>query len=214
MKITVGIVDNDLLFVKALCILIDDSFENCQVIVEGRSGNELLNKLEQTRLLPDIVLLDVNMPDNDGIAVATLISEKYPSIKLCALSSHDEDNIIINMIKAGCSAYLLKDTHPNELEKALHEIEAKGFYNGDVSNINYQRLIKKAHNTSEIVISEKEKIFLQLACSDLTYKTIASKMNLAERTIDGYRESLFEKMNVQSRVGMVLEAVRRGMVNI
>lgn len=209
MKITVGIVDDHQLFVKSLSVLIN-SFENCQVVVDGISGEEIINKLLRLQTLPDLILLDVSMPGMDGIEVAKLISEKYPSIKLCALSSKDDDYTIINMIKAGCSAYLLKDTHPDELEKALSEIDAKGFYNGDVSNINYRRLIKKAQEEDEFLISAREKAFLQLACSDLTYKAIASKMNLAERTIDGYRESLFLKMNVQSRVGMVMEAIKKG----
>ena len=119
------------------------------------------------------------------------------------------------MIRAGCSAYLLKDIHPDELEKALLEISETGYYNSDASSVNFRRLVRKAMSSNDVVtITDKEKKFLQLACSDKTYKQIASEMGLAERTIDGYRESLFEKLNVQSRVGMVLEAVKRELVKI
>jgi DNA-binding NarL/FixJ family response regulator len=129
-----------------------------------------------------------------------------------ALSQNDSDKTIIGMIKAGCCAYLLKDTHPNELEKALHEIYTTGFYNADASNINFRRLLQ--FEKDALKITDKEKMFLQLACSDRTYKQIAAEMFLSERTIDGYRESLFQKLNVQSRVGMALEAIRRELVSL
>jgi len=122
---------------------------------------------------------------------------------------NDEDKIIIDMIRAGCCAYLLKETHPDELEKALQEINAKGYYNGDASNINFRR----QHTEKEAVtINDKERVFLKHACTDLTYKQIASLMNLSERTIDGYRETLFGKFKVQSRVGLAMEAIRKGLV--
>jgi DNA-binding NarL/FixJ family response regulator len=154
------------------------------------------------------------MPVMDGPKTAAAISEKYPQIHLVALSMKDDDTTIINMIRAGCCAYLLKDIHPNELEKALNEIYKHGYYNADVSNINYRRLLKKTQEDEKLSITERELTFLKLACSDLTYKQIADKMNLAERTIDGYRESLFAKLKVQSRVGMVLEALRRDLVSL
>jgi len=154
----------------------------------------------------------VNMPVMDGIATATWLNENYPEIKLVALSQNDGDKAIIDMLKAGCCAYLLKDTHPNELEKALNEIYEKGFYNADASNINFRRFLQLEKET--LNITEKEKKFLQLACSDMTYKQIASIMMLSERTIDGYRESLFQKFKVQSRVGLVLEALRRQLVTL
>jgi DNA-binding NarL/FixJ family response regulator len=125
---------------------------------------------------------------------------------------NNDDKTIIDMIKAGCCAYLLKDTHPNELEKALNEIADKGYYNADVSNLNFRRLLQAERET--ISLTEKEKRFLQLACSDKTYKQIAAEMNLSERTIDGYRESLFLKLKVQSRVGLCLEGIRKKIVDL
>jgi DNA-binding NarL/FixJ family response regulator len=147
----------------------------------------------------------------NGIETATWLTATYPAIKLVALSMNDSDKIIISMIKAGCCAYMLKDTHPNELEKALIEVNSKGYYNGDLSNINFRRLL---NIEPELKVTDKEKQFLKLACSDLTYKQIASEMGLSERTIDGYREALFQKFKVQSRVGLALEAIRRDIVKL
>ncbi len=160
------------------------------------------------------MLVDVNMPVMDGIATCKWLSEHYPTVKLIALSMNDTDTAIIDMIKAGCCAYLLKDTHPNELEKALQEVVTKGYYNADVSNINFRRLLVKSGEQSAVVLTEKEKQFLSYACSELTYKQIAAEMHLSERTIDGYREALFQKFHVQSRVGLCLEALRKGFAKL
>ncbi len=211
MRINIGIADDQRLFLKSLGALIN-SFPSFDVILDALNGEELLQKLVDGEKQPDILLIDVNMPVMDGVGTARNISQKYPLIKMAALSMKDDDTTVINMIKAGCCAYLLKDIHPDELEKALMEIYIKGFYNADAINVNYRRLI--VHAQQEQALTEKEKIFLQLACSDRTYKQIASEMNLSERTIDGYRESIFAKFNVQSRVGMVLEAIRKNMISI
>ena len=213
MKIKLGIADDHQLFVKSLTILIE-SLNDFQVVVDAVNGQELLHKLSTLAVPPDLLLIDVNMPVLDGPSTALIISQKYPAIKLVALSMKDDDTTIISMIKGGCCAYLLKDIHPDELDKALHEIHARGYYNSDAYNINYRRLILHAGREKDVMLSEKEKIFLQLASSDLTYRQVAAEMHLSERTIDGYRESVFEKLNVQSRVGMVMEGIRRGVVKV
>jgi DNA-binding NarL/FixJ family response regulator len=210
MKISVGLVDDHQLFLKSLGLMIEN-FKECKVAVMAMNGKELQEKISSNEL-PDIILIDVSMPVMDGIATAKWISQNYPFIKLVALSMNDSDRTIIEMIRAGCCAYLLKDTHPNELEKALHEIYAKGYYNSDFINVNYRRLLQEQNDP--LNITENEKLFLQLACSDLTYKQIGAQMNLSERTIDGYRENLFHKFKVQSRVGLVLEAIRKNCVKL
>jgi len=211
MKISIGIVDDHQLFLKSLSLMLQ-SFNNYDVVIEAANGKDLQEKMNDKTRVPEIMLIDVNMPVMDGIATASWINQNFRSVKLVALSQNDGDKTIIGMIKAGCCAYLLKDTHPNELEKALNEIHTKGFYNADVSNINYRRLLQFEKDT--LNITDKEKAFLKYACSDLTYKQIAMQMNLSERTIDGYRESLFHKLKVQSRVGLALEAIRRELVRL
>ena len=213
MKITIAIADDHQLFLKSVGLLIEN-FENFEIVAEALNGESLLHKLQGLTELPDIILIDVNMPVLNGAATAARISEKYPQVKLVALSMKDDDTSVLDMIRAGCCAYLLKDMHPNDLERALIEIHNTGYYNADRSNIRFRKLLSSRQNQEKILLSEREKVFLQLSCSDLTYKQIADRMHLAERTIDGYRESLFQKLNVQSRVGMVLEALRRNLVSL
>ena len=213
MNITLGITDDHQLFLKSLSLLIS-SLEDFTIVVEAMNGKDLIEKLSAKKIEPDIILLDVNMPVMDGRQTAEYLAEKFPAIKLVALSMKDDDDTIISMIRAGCCAYLLKDIHPEELNKALHEIYKKGYYNSDAANINYRRLLQHQEKQNELQLTDKEKQFLQLACSDATYKQIAAVMHVSERTVDGYRENLFKKLNVQSRTGMALEAIRRNLVSI
>ncbi|MFC4261373.1 response regulator [Ferruginibacter yonginensis] len=209
--IRVGIVDDHQLFVKSLSLMLA-TFKDVEVSIEANSGADLQQQLHPNTL-PDIILLDVNMPIMNGVETAKWVTANFPTIKLVALSMNNDDNDIINMIKAGCCAYLLKDTHPNELEKALIDIHQKGFYHSDMSNINFRRILQIQQQAS-IQLTERELQFLQYACSDLTYKNIASLMNVSESRVDAYRERLFEKLQVQSRVGLCLEAVRKKLISL
>ncbi len=210
MKIAIGIIDDHQLFLKSLGLMLR-SFNDYEVVLEALNGKDLQDKMMRGNHVPSIMLIDVNMPLMNGVETAKWLTTHYPEIKLVALSMNDADSFIIDMIKAGCCAYLLKETHPDEFEKALREINSKGFYNAGASNLNLKLL---ASTKETVTITEKEKIFLQHACSDLTYRQIAALMFLSERTIDGYRESLFGKFKVNSRVGLAMEAIRRGLITV
>ncbi|SEM65393.1 DNA-binding response regulator, NarL/FixJ family, contains REC and HTH domains [Mucilaginibacter gossypiicola] len=210
MKITIGIADDQQLFLKSLSNLIS-SFNDFEVVIEALNGEELLKDIGILKTLPDIILIDVQMPVMDGPTAVAKIAAGYPSIKTVALSMKEDDHSILRMLRAGCSAYLLKDLHPKELERALLEVRETGYYNSDTLSVHYRRLLRK-QDSNEITLTDREKAFLKLACSDFTYKEIASKMFLSEKTIDGYREALFVKLNVKSRTGMALEAIRQNLV--
>jgi DNA-binding NarL/FixJ family response regulator len=211
MKITIGIADDHNLFLSSLRILIN-SIPPFEVILEALNGEELLTGLKQGGPQPDILLLDVGMPVLNGIKTAEAIAKDYPAIKTVALSMKADELSIISMLKAGCCSYLLKEIGPDELKEALTEIYSHGYYNTDAINFNHRRLSQKSAEVLAPVFTAREKEFLKHACSDLTYKEIATLMFVSERTIDGYRDTLFQKMNVKSRVGMALEAIRRNMV--
>ncbi|HCW08633.1 MAG TPA: DNA-binding response regulator [Cytophagales bacterium] len=211
MKIRIGTVDDHQLFSKSLGMMLA-SFQNFEVVLDAINGLDLQEKIKKLQKKPDILLIDVNMPLMNGVQTANWMKENFPDVKLAALSMNDNDQSIIEMFSAGCCAYLFKDTHPDDFELALNQIYTIGYYNSDPNLIN---LRKKSSALNETVqLSEKEKQFLLHACSEKTYEQIAKAMSVSERTVDGYRESVFRKLSVQTRTGMALEAIRRGYIKL
>jgi len=188
------------------------------VLFEADNGKEFIEKLKKDNL-PDIVLLDINMPQMDGYDTAAWIKRNHPEIRILALSMYDDENAIIRMLKNGAGGYILKDTEPAELKKAMDAVCSKGFYYSEMVT---GRLIHSIHSMQEenspakavAGLNERELEFLKLAATELTYKEIAEQMHLSPRTIDGYRDDLFEKLNIRSRVGLVLFAIKNGIVRL
>jgi two-component system invasion response regulator UvrY len=187
------------------------------VAFEADNGRELLGRLRD-KALPDIVLMDINMPEMDGYDATQWLKENYPSVKVIALSMYDDENAIIRMLRCGARGYLLKDSDPAELKSAINAVLTKGFYHSEmvtgklIHTINH--IDEPAHASVKdlLGLNAREIDFLKLACTEMTYKEIAEQMNLSPRTIDGYRDALFEKLQVRSRVGLVLFAIRQGIV--
>jgi len=213
-KIQVGIVDDHSLLRKALAKLID-SFENYSVLFEGDNGKEIKVKITQ-HIVPDIILLDVNMPDMDGYETVRWLHKNYPQIKVLALSMSSDENTIIRMLRLGAKGYIMKNIEPEELKVALDSIMKKDFYLSEyISGKIISGLHKDLGNPEDpVILSDKEKEFLRLICSELTYKDIADKMFISPRTVDNYRNTLFDKLKVRTRVGLVMFAIKNGLVDI
>lgn len=208
----VGIVDDHLLFAQSLQRLID-GFEHFQVAFMARNGNDLIHKLDMAKKSPDLLLLDINMPVMNGFETMGWINDHCPDLKVLALSMDDEEETIIQMLRLGCKGYLLKDIHPDTLETALHEVLNKGHYYTDhVTKALLTGVNKKENPHQELTFSERELEFMTYACSDKTYKEIASDMFLSPKTIDNYRDTLFKKLEVRSRIGLVLYALKHNIV--
>ena len=215
-SIKVALVDDHQLFRKGIAELIN-SFANYFILFEASSGLELQEKISPTNL-PDIIIMDVNMPGMDGFQTMSWLNNHYNNIPVLTLSMLDDEETIVRMLKHGVKGYLLKDAHPNELHEAMDTLINKGFYYTDLVT---GRLIhsicndKENHDNSKShKLSEKEINFLKLCCSELSYKEIADKLFISPRTADGYRDKLFEKLDIKSRVGLVLFAVKNGFVTI
>lgn len=211
------IADDHAMFRKALCMLIE-SFPQYTVLFDAENGVDFTEKLNADNL-PDIVLLDIAMPKMDGYDTASWIRQHYPEIKVLALSTMDSELAIIKMIKSGARGYVLKDAEPAELKLAFSEVLAKGFYyNGLVTQKILQHINSAFDNSKQLHallnLSEREVEFLNHVCSEKSYQQIAKEMFLAERTIDGYREALFKKLQVSSRVGLVLYAIKNNIVQL
>ncbi|UII19357.1 response regulator transcription factor [Fulvivirga ligni] len=212
MKYKVVVVDDHILFAQALENLVN-TFDQFQVLYHMKNGQELLDKLENKDNIPDIALMDINMPVLNGIETMKALNTKFPDIKVLALSMDNDEHTIIKMLKAGAKGYLLKDIHPTTFHNALKTVIKKGFYYSDeVANTVMTSMHKP--ETEEIHLKDREIEFLKLVCTEKTYKEIASEMFLSPKTIDGYRESLFDKLQVKSRIGLVIYAIKHNIYSV
>lgn len=211
-KTSIVLVDDHSLFRKGMFELIN-KFENYIVIWEAGNGKELI-KLIKDNPHPDVILLDVAMPEMDGFETASWLKVNHPAIKILILSMFDQEETIIKMLKLGVNGFVLKDSEPEELKEALDQIISKGFYYSDIVCGTMANSIKSETKKNQLSLNDREIRFLELASSELTYKEIADIMCLSYRTIDGYRDSLFVKLNVKSRVGLALYAIRNGIAKV
>lgn len=204
------IVDDHLLFSQSLELLIN-SFKDFEVINRFENGKVFISYLQDNiDTDADLILLDVNMPVLDGVSTMKWIKENRPELKVIALSVNDDEEVIIKMITNGAKGYLLKDTSPEIFKDAIVSVIEKGFYFTELVS---GMLVKKANEDSKKVnLKEKEIVFIKHACTEKTYKEIASEMCLSPKTIDGYRECLFDKLEIKTRIGLVLYAIKHKIV--
>jgi two-component system, NarL family, invasion response regulator UvrY len=211
-KHQVVLVDDHTLFRKGIAELVNN-FENYSVIWEASNGKEFLNNLKMYPV-PEIVILDIAMPVMDGFETAYFLKTKYPDIKILVLSMLDSENSIIKMLKIGVHGYILKDATPSEFKTALDEIMEKGSYYSEIvvetmaNNIATDKRKHPIPVSISLQLTNREKQFLELVCTELTYKEIAEKMFITESTADHYRNDLFNKLKVKSRVGLVIYAIK------
>jgi len=212
--IRVALADDHVLLRSALASLID-SFGDCRVIHQSNNGKELLDWFKNG-LAPDVAILDLNMPEMDGYETARLIQKKFPGVNVLMLTMYDSELSLIRLLQAGVRGFLKKDIHPSELKFAIHSVMNAGYYYsnhtaGKLANL-FRSSDEKKNFLQNLMLTEQELQFLKLACSDLTYKEVAQKMNLNPRSVDNLRDQLFTKLDVKSRVGLAMVAIKNGVV--
>jgi two-component system, NarL family, invasion response regulator UvrY len=213
-KIKISLADDHVLLRNALANLID-GFGNCMVIQQCGTGREITESII-TGNIPDVVILDLNMPDMDGFETADWLRHHKPDVHVLMLTMYDSELSLIRLLQTGVRGFLKKDIHPDELKFAIQSVMQSGYY---YSNHTTDKLVNLFRNNAEgsmglqkAMLSFQELEFLKLACSDLTYKEIAQQMHLNPRSVDTLRDQLFTKLAVKSRVGLAMVAVRHGVV--
>lgn len=213
MKKSIVIVDDHILIAKALEGIIGN-FNEFEVIYVCENGKDLIQKLEEGNAIPDIILLDISMPIMDGFETAVWLTKNHPEIKIMALSMQGDDNSVIKMIKSGAKGYLLKNTHPRDLETALTRLNSDGFFYPDwASKIIFSNLNKETESEIAVRISDREKEFLKYTVTELSYKEIADRMCCSPRTVESYRDQLCDKLDLKTRVGLAVFAIKNGFAN-
>jgi len=213
---TIALADDHVLLRNGLASLIKNFGH--EVLFEANNGEDVM-KLVQGGKEPDLILMDINMPVKDGYETSSWLRENFPDVKVLALSMLDDENAIIRMIKNGARGYLLKESEPGELRDAINAVLQKGFYYSEMVTGRLVHSISghdtESYNSQQVIqLTDREIDFLKLACTEMTYKEIASEMHLSPRTIDGYRDALFLKLDIKTRTGLVIYAIKNGIVKI
>ncbi len=219
-KIKIALADDHQLIRKGLRLLFE-SFGKFEIIFEASNGQELITWLDSVPAKPDIVVIDVGMPFMDGFETASVINNTFIAIKIVALSVYDDMHSVNKMIESGAHAYLLKDAAPDVVHDTLLQVYKNGFYYSQhvVDSIMNSKLAAIEQNQNKRtgiiikpieILTKREKEFIKLCCSEYTYKEIADKMSVSQRTVDGYREAVFSKLDLKSRTGIVLFAFNQG----
>lgn len=215
-RINIAIADDETLFRKGIQILVE-GFEDMHVFLEAENGQALLDQLAQIELMPDIILLDLNMPVLDGVETAKVLQRDFPQLKFIILSSYFSKAFIINMIELGASGYLAKNSLPEEVERTIREVANKGFSYGDkVMEVIRENMVKKtkAKPTFAPTLTERETEILQLVCEQYTAAEIAEKLFISPRTVDGHRNNLLQKLNCRNTAGLVVYALQNQLVKM
>jgi DNA-binding NarL/FixJ family response regulator len=216
MRIKVALVDDHVLLRNALGTLIDRS-EACEVVMQASNGREMMDALN-TDTIPDVLLLDMNMPDIDGYESANWLRDHHPQIKVLMLTMYDSELALIRLLQSGVKGFMKKDIHPTELIQAIQSVMANGFYYSPQTSSKLAGLFRESADRNsllnKVMLDQQELEFLKLVCSEMTYKEIAQCMGMNPRSIDGIRDNLFNRLDVKSRVGLAIYAIRHGLVSL
>lgn len=218
MPVTVAIADDHVLFRKGLITILelDDDLE---VIYDVDNGKELIEKLDAQ--IPEVILMDLKMPIMDGMEATKQIKAQNPEVKILILSMYDEEKFIIHCLELGANGYLLKNTDPDEVVKAIHTVVAKDFYfNNHISTVMLKGLNQKTRAKGKpqfgngVELTKREMEILGLICKELTTPEIAEKLFISNRTVEGHRKNLLEKTGAKNTAGLVVFALKNELVEI
>jgi len=211
----VYIADDHTLFRKAMVALLQ-TFERVAIVKDAENGKELISLVKAE--VPDVAIVDLEMPIMDGSATCEQLIARYPAVKLIILTMHDSNKFILHMMDMGVHAFLLKNAEPEELEKALYSVIEKDFYHNDlVANVLRKNVKEKVPRNKPLFqqaeLTEREREILVLICQELTMKEIGQRLFLSENTVRNHRVNIMDKVGVNNIVGLVKFAYEVGIVS-
>jgi DNA-binding NarL/FixJ family response regulator len=211
--IQVAIAEDQRLFRECLVSLLN-GFQNIEVGIEAANGKELIQQIEATPTVPQVVLLDLTMPEMNGLDTTRYLKKRFPDIKIIILSVHSEERHIVHMVGEGINGYLVKNSELSEVVRAVEAVRDKGFYfNESVLKAIHSGMAQKhekSYNPNS-PLTTREKEILELICQELTTSEIAEKLFLSVRTVDGHRNNLLEKTGARNTAGLVIYALRNNL---
>jgi DNA-binding NarL/FixJ family response regulator len=213
-EILIAIVDDHTLFRQGISSILLE-YEEIRIVFDAANGTEMKEKIA-THPVPNVVLMDITMPKVNGYDATRWLKQHYPSVKVLALSMFEEDEPIIKMLRCGAGGYILKESTAADLVFAIKSIAEHDYFLNNQVTGKLIRSLQEDKKSPNVVngLTANEVKFLERCCSEFTYKEIATQMNLSVHTIDNYRDALFEKLDLKSRTGLVLYALKNNIASI
>lgn len=216
--IHIAIAEDQILLRKAMAELLEME-SDITIVYEANNGRELLRYLDQPAIQIDLVLTDLEMPEVGGLEVIRQLKERRPSLPVVVLSSHEEEATILTAIQSGAKGYLRKNAHPDEVLRVIRSVMEHGFYfNEEISKLLLRGLIDNtlpiARSEQKELLTKRESEVLVLICQELTNKEIAEQLHLSPRTVESYRKNMLEKVGAKNTVGLVIYAIKQGIINL
>jgi len=218
-KINIAIADDEELFRKGIRFLLERE-ASFNVLFEAENGKKLIDFITNTEEFPDIILMDLKMPEINGIVATKIIRKMQPDIKIIALTSYDGKSFITNMIDVGASSYLLKNTSPKTVVRTINEVHEKGFYYDEkIVTIIHENIISSRgkrikSDLDKKLLSKTELAILELICGQCTTSEIADKLYISPRTVEGHRNNLLLKTRSKNVAGLVIYGIQKKLIEI
>jgi DNA-binding NarL/FixJ family response regulator len=209
------IADDEVLFRKGICYLLQDY--GFKVVYEASNGVEVLDYLKQHTQHPDVILMDIKMPELNGVETTSQIAQLYPNIKIIALSSYISSTFITNTIRIGASSYLPKNASPEHMLETINGVLQNGYYFNRFMRQHISQVALKASKSAkefydDSLFTKKEQEVLTLLCKQYTTQEIAQIMQISPRTVEGHRNNLLQKTDAKNIAGLVIFALRYNII--
>jgi DNA-binding NarL/FixJ family response regulator len=213
--IKVAIADDHKIFRKGVVLSLRP-YTNIKFVQEAENGEELLQGIAASE--PDVVLMDLRMPQKDGIETTKALSKQFPHVHVIVLSMYEDERFVYHLMENGAHGYLLKNAEPQEIRRAIMEVQEKGYY---LNNFVNRILLKRSHAkqkvapslTHEITLNDKERDVLRFICMEFTAQEIAQKMDISPRTVEAIKDRLMERFGSKNTAGLVFFAVKNNLVD-
>ena len=214
-KIKIAIADDYKIYRDGLKVGLSAD-DNLDVIAEADNGEDLLKELETSS--PDVIIMDLKMPIMDGMEATKAVRKKYPSIKVLVVTMYEDDKFIIHLMENGANGYLLKNAEPEEIRKSIYAVHENGYYFNDLVNKALLKKLVLKNNfkpsfNQNVELTERELEVLKLICQEKTAVEIGKEIFLSPRSIEGIRQRLIEKVGVRNTAGLVMFAIKNGLVD-
>ena len=213
--IKVAIADDHKIFRKGVVLSLRP-YTNIKFVQEAENGEELLQGIAASE--PDVVLMDLRMPQKDGIETTKALSKQFPHIHVIVLSMYEDERFVYHLMENGAHGYLLKNAEPQEIRRAIMDVKEKGYY---LNNFVNRILLKRSHAkqkttpslSHEITLNDKERDVLKFICMEFTAQEIATKMDISPRTVEAIKDRLMERFGSKNTAGLVFFAVKNNLVD-